>query len=200
MKSGHLTNLRFFLIRTSPPQNPLSLCRTGLLPGTDWDQLTRDGLWPAWAPPLLHLVARGLFLILRPLLLRLPSLLLSRCLRGNNRVVVGTLVAMWCPGLILCSALGLLLSLAAYTLKVLAKRGMLSHIRRCSCLFLSISDCLQAVDGRQRQVQSLLLCLVFLSLPSLCSWIKNIRCVLQCLVVMEMMSSLSSQVLVAAVP
>jgi hypothetical protein len=125
----------------------------GIPPGTDWEQLTVDGLWTTWSVLLIHLVARGLFQMLAGLL-NLLTYMLHKCFpRKLSWFVVVVLVVLWAPSTMLCSALGLLCVLGAYTM--------------------------MATNERHRHVQSLLVCLFILSLPSLFSWIKAIKYSLQ---------------------
>lgn len=90
----------------------------GFLPYTDWEVLTSNDVWPAWGPLLIHLVAHGLFLILR-WLLNVPMFIICHCLHDNlRRVVAGFLMLLWLPASFLCGAAGFLCVLSAYTLMV----------------------------------------------------------------------------------
>lgn len=87
-------------------------------PGTDWGQLTSEGLWTAWSPLLIHIVARGLLTILRGLL-NLLTFFIHCCLATRLRhVLAALLVVVWLPSSMLCGAAGLCCVLAAYTLTV----------------------------------------------------------------------------------
>lgn len=87
-------------------------------PGTDWEQLTSEGLWTAWSPLLVHIVARGLLTILRGLI-NLLTYFIHRCLPVKLRHVLVVLLAlMWLPTSIMCGAVGLCCAVAAYTLTV----------------------------------------------------------------------------------
>lgn len=118
---GHLvskpTQIRMMCIQVLVEKRVFS-CRLGVPPGTDWEQLTSEGLWTAWSPLLIHIIAHGLLTILRGLL----NLLISSthwCLAVKRRHTLAALLAvLWLPSSMLCGAMGLCCVLGAYALTV----------------------------------------------------------------------------------
>lgn len=92
--------------------------RVGIPPNTDWEQLTAEGLWTTWSVLLIHLVARGLFQMLAGLL-KLLMCTIQKCFpRKLCQFIAVVLVVLWIPSTMLCSTLGLLCVLGAYSMMV----------------------------------------------------------------------------------